>query len=59
MNNRKGKAKFNNFRIIFYSGCSSTIVMVRLVLKIGIEKYAVMQWHKQAGNITNNLKVKV
>ena len=28
-------------------------------LKISPEKYAVIQWHTQAGNITTNLKVKV
>ena len=33
--------------------------MGRLVEKLHPEKYAVMQWHMQAGNITTNLKVKV
>ena len=41
------------------SGFSSTIVMTRLVEKLSLEKYAVMKWHTQAGNITTNLKVKV
>ena len=31
MNTIKGKAKFNNFRILLNSGCSSTIVMLRLI----------------------------
>ena len=31
MNTRKGKEKFNKFQILFNSGCSSTIVMVRLI----------------------------
>ena len=31
MNTRKGKVRFKNFRIILDSGCSSTIVMGRLV----------------------------
>ena len=31
MNTRKVKEKFNKFRILLDSGCSSTIVMVRLV----------------------------
>ena len=31
MNTRKGKAKFKNFHILLESGCSYTIVMVRLV----------------------------
>ena len=33
MNNRKGKAKFKNFRILLDSGCISTIVMGELVKK--------------------------
>ena len=32
MNNRKGKEKFKNYHILLDSGCSSTIVMGRLVL---------------------------
>ena len=31
--------------------------MGRLVEKLHPEKYAVMQWHMQAGNITTNHKV--
>ena len=42
MNTRKGRAKFKNFRIILYSGCSPTIVMIRLVEKLYPEKDAVM-----------------
>ena len=38
------------------SGCSSTIVMGRLVKKLGREKDSLMQWNTQAGNITTNLK---
>ena len=59
MNTRKGRTKLKNFRIILDSGCSSTIVTRRLVEKLNPEKYAVMQWKTQAGNITNNLKVNV
>ena len=59
MNNRIVKARFENFRILLDSGCSSTIVMGRLFEKLCLEKYAVIQWHTQAGNITTNLKVKV
>ena len=33
--------------------------MERLIEKLRLEKYAVMQWHTQAGNITTNLKFKV
>ena len=34
MNTRKGKVKFNKFRILWDIGCSSNIVMVRLVEKL-------------------------
>ena len=37
MNTRKGKAKFNNFRILLDSGCSSTIIMIRLVEKLTLK----------------------
>ena len=33
--------------------------MVKLFKKLHCEKDALVQWHTQAGNITNNLKVKV
>ena len=59
MNARKGKAEFKNFQILLDSGFSSTIVMGILVEKIHPKKYAVMQWHTQAVNITTNLKVEV
>ena len=59
MNNRKGKEKFNFFRILLDSGCSSTIVMGRLVKQLGLEKYAPMQWNTQAINITTNIKVNI
>ena len=35
------------------------IVMVRLVEKIHPDKYAVMQWHTQAVDITTNIKVNI
>ena len=41
------------------SGCSSTIVTGRMIEKLHHEKYAVMQWHKQAVNTTTKIKVKV
>ena len=59
INTRKDKAKFKNFRVLLDSGCSSTIVMGRLVEKLYPGKYSQMQWHTQAVNITTNLKVKV
>ena len=33
--------------------------MVRLVVKLSLEKYTLMQWHTQARNITTNLKFQV
>ena len=33
--------------------------MGRLVEKLSPEKYALMQWHMQAGNITTSLKVRL
>ena len=42
VNTRKGRAKFKNFQIILDSGCSSTILMRRLVEKLCPEKDAVM-----------------
>ena len=59
MNTRRGKANFNNFRILLGSGCISTILMQRLMKKPETEKDYVMQWHTQAVNITNNLKVRI
>ena len=59
MNTRKGIEQLKNFRIILYSGYSSTISTRRLVHKLSPEKYAVMQWQTQAVNITTNLRVNV
>ena len=58
-NTRNSKSNFDNFCILLESGCSSMIVMGRLVKKLSSEKYAPMKWHMQAGSITTNLKVKV
>ena len=59
MNTSRCKENFKNFRILLDSGCSSTIVMGRLVGKNRLEKDDVMQWNNQAGNITTNINVKV
>ena len=59
MNTRKWRLNFKNFLIILDSGNSSTIVTRRLVHKLSLEKYSVMQWQTQTGNITTNLKVNV
>ena len=59
MNTRSGIVKFNNFQIILDSGCSSMILMGRLVEKMSTEKDNQMQWHTQAGNSTTGIKVNV
>ena len=59
MNTGRGRAKFRNLRILLDSGCSSMIVMGRLVEKLKLETYSVMKWHTQDGNITTNLKLKL
>ena len=41
------------------SGCSYTIVMGILVVKLNLDMDYLMQWHMQAENITNNLNIKV
>ena len=56
---RRGRAKLKNLRILLNSVCSFTIVIIRLVEKLILEKYTVMQWHTQAENITTNLNIKV
>ena len=56
---RKGKAKLKNFCILLESGCSSMIVMGRLVNKLSLEKCVPMQWHMQDRNITTNIKIKI
>ena len=38
MNTRKVQAKFKNFQIILYSGCSSIILMVRLIESYTLKK---------------------
>ena len=58
MNTHKGKVKFNNFRIILDSGCSSTIFM-RIMIKNNPKEEYVMQWNMQARNIINHLKFKI
>ena len=59
MSTRKGIEKFNSFQILLDSGCSSTIVIIRMVEKLNRDKYAIMQWHTQIRNITTNHKVKI
>ena len=58
MNTRKDRAKFKNFRILLYSGFSSTIIMKRLRTKLNPKRDAVMQWYTQGGNITTNIRLK-
>ena len=56
MNTRKGGPKFKGFRILLVSECSSMIVMGRLIEKLHTEKDALIQWNKQAGNITTHIR---
>ena len=59
MNTRKGKSKFKKFRILLDSGCSSTIVMGRLVEKLGLKIDAMIKWHTQYVNIIMDIRVEV
>ena len=47
----KIKQSLRTFESFFGSGCSSTIVVVRMVEIIHPKKADVMQWHTQSGNI--------
>ena len=58
MNTRNGRSKFKNFRILFESGCSYTIGMIRLIEFDFPKKDAVMICHRNASNIITNIKVK-
>ena len=59
MNTRRDKEKSNNFRILLYSGFSSTVVMKRITTKIKTKKYSVIQYHTHPVKLTINLKVKL
>ena len=59
MSTRKGRSKFNNFRILLDIVCSSTILMISIVDNLIHKKDDVMQWPTQAGNITTNQKNKI
>ena len=43
MNTHREKAKFKNVRIILDSGCSSSILMIRLIMKLQTKKYDVIK----------------
>ena len=57
MNTITVKANYKSFCIILDSGCSYTILMGRIVNKLGLEKDALMQWNTQARNITTDIKL--
>ena len=38
INTQKGRARFDNFRILLYSGCTFTIVMVGLIKNLLLKK---------------------
>ena len=58
MNTRKGKTNCKNLQILLDIVSSSMIVVGRLLEKLHPKKYDVVQWQTQAGDITNNVKVK-
>ena len=57
MNTRRGRATCKSFRILLNSRYNSTIITIRLITKLKNKNNPVIQWHKQVGNITTNLKV--
>ena len=59
MNKRKGKVKFENFRVLLDGGCSSMIVTRGLTKQIETKEYFVKQFQTQVGNITNNPRVRI
>ena len=59
MNTGKGGANFKQIRILFYSVCSSTVVIGMLITKLTPKEDSGIQWHTQAGSIATNLKVKI
>ena len=59
MNTRKGITKCKNFRFLLDIGCSSTVVMVRLITKVNPKDYDVIKFHRQASIITNDMKFEI
>ena len=60
MNTCGGRAKFRNFRNIFDSENSSTIVMIKLTTKLE-QKISpkITMWENEAGNFTTSQKVNI
>ena len=59
MNTQKGRSIFKKFKILWDSGCSSTIETKSIIEKLNTKEYAVMQQNTKAGNITTNLSIKI
>ena len=59
MNTRKGKAMFKTFLILVESGCSSTIIMGRLITKLCPKGENVIKWHTQVVKLNTNIKFKI
>ena len=59
MNTHKGKAKLKNFLILLDSGFSSTIVIIKLIKKLKPKEDTVIRLHKQAVNITTNIRLNI
>ena len=56
---RRVRVKYKIFQILLDIGCSSTIIIRRLTMKLKTKKYPMMQYHTQVGNLITNHKVKI
>ena len=59
MNTRRDKERFEIFRILLDSLCSSTVMTRNLIMKPKTKKYGAIQWLTQPGNITTNMEVRI
>ena len=59
MSTCRGRVIHKNAWLLLDRGCSSAVVIMRLMLKLLKTKYPVTQWQIQAGNITTDHKVKI
>ena len=56
---RRVRVKYKIFQILLDIGCSSTIIIRRLTMKLKTKKYPMIQYHTQVGNLITNHKVKI
>ena len=59
MNNRSGRAGFENFRIMLNSASSSTILIVKLTSKIKWKERAETNWETEHRNFITSKRVKI